>query len=190
MTKLLNYLKDINQNEKSVSRFSTVKIYIVVFFLGCVTGWIYEEIFYFVTEGIIEKRGFMYGPYLPVYGFGSIFILLFLKRFKAHPVVIFVGTIFISGVLEYATGYVMLKVWDKRWWDYTGLFMDLDGFVCLRSVLSFAIMAIFLVYLLEPLVRQAELKINSKVFTAICGIIIGVMSIDYMLTLLIRNPIG
>ena len=124
--------------------------WIFIFLIGSLIGWIYEEIFYFVTENTISNRGFFYGPYLPVYGFGSVILMVTLKKIKKYPFLIFVLSMLITGILEYITGYVMYAMYKKVWWDYTGLFLNIDGYVCFRSVFTFAIGTIGLMYWIEP----------------------------------------
>ena len=146
--------------EKNEIKEETVKVQnnifniIEIFFVASIIGWIYEMIFYKVTENILENRGFLYGPYVPVYGFGAILIVLLLKRFKKNPLILFVGMALVTGVLELIVGEFMVAVWHKRWWDYTGLFLNIDGQVCLRSVLSFAIGGLGLIYLIEPYINK------------------------------------
>ena len=61
--------------------------WILIFLIGSLIGWIYEEIFYFVTENTISNRGFFYGPYLPVYGFGSVILMVTLKKIKKRSLI-------------------------------------------------------------------------------------------------------
>lgn len=190
MSDIINFLVGINRNPTSTDLMMTIGIYIVIFFISCITGFIYEEIFYFITEKKKEKRGFLYGPYLPVYGFGSIFMLLVINPFKDNPLAIFFLSILVTGVLEYVTGAIMLKVWHKRWWDYRGLFLNIGGFVCLRSVLSFALMAFGLFYLIEPLTRTVFTTINPMVLLLVSGTIVVVMVIDLLFSIKYRDPIN
>ncbi len=163
--------------------------YFLVFFISCVTGWVYEEIFYLLTENILEKRGFLYGPYLPVYGFGALFMMLLLERFRKKPVILFVLSMVVTGVLEYFTGLFMWLIWHKRWWDYTGLFLNIDGYVCLRSVVTFAIGGLLLIYFILPLVRKDAARFKLKTITVInCSLLI-IMIFDLVLSLLFKNKI-
>ena len=181
--------------EKNEIKEETVKVQnnifniIEIFFVASIIGWIYEMIFYKVTENILENRGFLYGPYVPVYGFGAILIVLLLKRFKKNPLILFVGMALVTGILELIVGEFMVAVWHKRWWDYTGLFHNIDGQVCLRSVLSFAIGGLGLIYLIEPYINKFNEKINNKNKKTVCIAIIAIMIIDLTLCLAIRHPI-
>lgn len=157
----------------------------LIFLLGAIIGWIYEEGFSILIEKTLENRGFMYGPYLPVYGFGAIFLVYFLKRYKKHPIIIFFLSILITGITEYITGYLMETIFNRTWWDYTGLFMNIDGYVCLRSVLNFAVLSILLIYLIEPLVNKLIKKYN-KITTILTLSTFIIIIIDFIITLLFR----
>ena len=133
----------------------------LIFLIGCVTGWIYEEIFYWITEGMLRNRGILYGPWLPIYGIGALGIYA-MKPVKKHPVLLFVLCAVISGVVEYIIGYVSLRFFGMRLWDYRGLLWNLDGIICFRSVMSFAILGIVFHYLLEPKAERLVQGIRSR----------------------------
>lgn len=163
------------------------KIYywILIFMIGCFVGWIYEEIFYLVVDHKLINSGFLYGPYLPVYGWGAVFLNLLLKRFKKYPMLVFLLSILITGVLEYITGDIMFKIYNRTWWDYTGLFLNIGGYVCLRSVLSFSVGAMFLIYFIEP--KLCSFLENSKVIKKYVSILfVMVFLIDNIVTFLYR----
>ena len=181
--KKLNEVKLVTDNKLAVA-----ETYFLLFLAGSIVGWIYELFFYWIFENRISNNGFFYGSYLPIYGFGTLFIVLFTKRFKKHPIAIFLLSIPITGILEYITGYVMYEIWTSRWWDYRNLFLNIDGYVCLRSVLSFAFGAMFLIYLVEPFICILSNKMSIKMRHILCIGIIMVFIIDSVLTVLFRMP--
>ncbi|MGX8833520.1 putative ABC transporter permease [Amedibacillus sp. YH-ame6] len=161
-------------------------VLIFIFFIGCVSGWIYEEIFYYVSENWIGNRGFMYGPYLPVYGVGAVLMALLLHKYKKYPWIVFIMGMLITGIVEYITGWGMWQIWKHRWWDYTGLFMNIDGFVCLRSVFTFALGGLALIYVVEPLEEYIVSRMKQKTAWFICIIGISIMLIDFIITIFTR----
>lgn len=176
-------MKKVVKRKWSSKTFSKL---FLIFFIGCIAGWIYEEIFYYVAEGIIVNRGFLYGPYLPVYGLGALLIYLLLNRFKKQPLLVFLLSFVITGVVEYLTGLWMWEVYHKRWWDYTGLFLNIDGYVCFRSLFTFAIAALALIYVFVPLIDKLINKMGKKASFALSLTIGIIMIIDLILTLLFR----
>ena len=127
--------------------------YFVIFILGALTGYIYEVIFYYITLGVLNNWGILYGPWLPIYGVGAVFLSM-LKPLKKNPILLFILSIIITGLLEYIVGYISVNIFNQRLWDYTGLFLNINGLVCLRSVLTFAVGSLILNYLLLPLIDK------------------------------------
>lgn len=176
-------MKKVVKEKWSSKTFSKL---FLIFFIGCFIGWLYEEIFYYVGEGIIVNRGFLYGPYLPVYGVGAVLIYLLLNRFKKYPLLVFLLSFIITGIVEYLTGLWMWEVYHKRWWDYTGLFLNIDGYVCFRSLFTFAVASLTLIYLVVPLIDKLIKKMGKKGSFALSLTIGIIMIIDLILTLLFR----
>lgn len=170
------------------SKMAKVQTYFLLFLAGSIIGWFYELFFYWIFENRISNNGFFFGPYLPIYGFGTLFIVMLTKNLKKHPIAIFFLSIPITGILEYVTGYAMYEIWATRWWDYRTAFWNLDGYVCIRSVLSFAVGAILLIYLVEPLICMLSNKMGKRNRSAFCIGVILIFMIDIIATILFRMP--
>lgn len=189
MSQILTKIKALNEFQPhDEERLVTLENYFLLFLTGAIIGWIYELFFYWIFENRISNNGFFYGPYLPIYGFGTLFLILFTLKVKQHPAAIFLLSIPITGILEYLTGYVMYAIWATRWWDYRNLFMNIGGYVCLRSVLSFAVGAIILIYVVEPVICMLSQKMSRKARNILCIVIIAVFVIDIIATILFRMP--
>jgi len=188
---VLKTIKKINNDSKRVKLdlIAKIKVLVLIFIVGCFVGYIYEELFHLIIEHELVNRGFLYGPYLPVYGFGSIFLTILLKHFKKSPVLVFLFSMLITGVVEYVTGYAMWEIWHRRWWDYTGLFLNIDGYVCLRSLITFAIGALLLIYIIEPLIVKNIKKVSKRKLNISMTVFTIIFIIDIILTFLIRNKI-
>ena len=117
----------------------------LIFLTGCMVGWIYDEIYYWITEGMLRNRGILYGPWLPIYGIGALGIYE-MKPLKKNPVLLFIVCALITGIVEYIIGYIGIHFLDLRLWDYRGLFLNLDGIICFRSVVCFAVMGLIFHY--------------------------------------------
>ena len=156
---------------------------VLIFLFGSLVGFIYEELFYLIVDKKIVYQGFLYGPYLPIYGWGCLG-LLSLKKVKKHPSLVFLLAILITGILEYISGFMLLKIFNRTWWDYTGLFLNIKGLVCLRSVLTFAIGSLLLNYILIPIID----KYYNKNIRKYLYIIICIFTLDIITSILYRNP--
>lgn len=160
----------------------------LIFLTGCLVGWVYEEIFYWITEGMLRNRGILYGPWLPIYGLGALGIYA-MKPMKKNPVLLFFLCAAVSGIVEYLIGFAGIHLFGMRLWDYRGLFLNLDGIICLRSVTSFAVMGLVFHYLLEPAAERMVGKIAPKNVHTVCLILLFVFAVDCVLSALFRTPI-
>lgn len=159
---------------------------IIIFLIAAFVGWVYEIIFYYFADGAFTNRGVLYGPWLPIYGIGAVLILFF-KSLKKHPIVLFLSLMVITGVVEYIGGYVLLHMFCLRLWDYTGLFLNLDGFICLRSLLTFAVGGMVLLYFIEPKITQL-LSSGSYKLNRLVALLTIIFIIDGILSILYRTP--
>lgn len=160
----------------------------LIFLVGSAVGWIYEEIFYWITEGLLRNRGILYGPWLPIYGVGALGIYA-LKPLKRHPVLLFLLCIVITGVVEYIIGYVGIRCFGLRLWDYRGLFLNLHGIICFRSVVSFGVLGMVFHYLLEPTGEKLFRRVPDRRMRIICLLLAAVLAADCILSALFRTPI-
>jgi len=178
----MKWIKEINKENIKFDFITEIKFYILIFLTGGLAGYIYEVIFYLLTEGILINRGFLYGPFLPVYGWGALLMTILLR-----PIAVFFLAAIITGVLEYLTGHIMFLIWNKRWWDYTGLFLNINGYVCLRSVISFAIGGLLLIYMVVPLLRKLIKKTPPWIINTIIIIFLLTYTIDNYFSKMYRN---
>lgn len=160
----------------------------LIFLTGCFAGWIYEEIFYWITEGMLRNRGILYGPWLPIYGIGALGIYA-LKPWKKNPVLLFLLCAVVTGVVEYIIGFAGIHFWGMRLWDYRGLFLNIGGIICFRSVVSFAVMGLVFHYLLEPAAERMIRKANPNVIQIGCLLLALLFLADCILSALFRTPI-
>lgn len=85
----------------------------LIFLMGCLVGWLYEEVFYWITEGMLRNRGVLYGPWLPIYGAGALGIYA-MKPLKKSPFLLFLFCAIVAGVVEYVTGYAAIRFFGLR----------------------------------------------------------------------------
>ena len=137
--------------------------YVLLFFLVSFFGWIWEVCIYLVREKTFVNRGILTGPWLPVYGAGALFLYLLLHRWQKKPVLVFFISMIVCSALEYATGYFLVKMWGVKWWDYSGMFLNLNGHICFMSCLMFGIGGVFLMFFVFPIYTALYHKIPEKV---------------------------
>ena len=174
-------------NRRGISVDSMCYLFLI-FLTGCFAGWIYEEIFYWITEGLLRNRGVLYGPWLPIYGVGALGIYA-LKPLKRNPVLLFLLCVAVTGVVEYIIGYVGIRYLNMWLWDYRGLFLNIDGIVCFRSVVSFGVLGMVFHYLLEPMGEKLLGRLPKRMIRADCLALAALFLADCVLSLLFRTPI-
>ncbi|MBR1377005.1 MAG: putative ABC transporter permease [Bacilli bacterium] len=124
--------------------------YILLFLIYSVIGWTMEVVVSLVYRHRFINRGFLIGPCCPIYGFGGLFITIFLTRYKDDMLVFFVMTMFICTILEYFTSYIMEKLFKARWWDYSQKKFHINGRVCIDAMFGFAAVGGAVIYILNP----------------------------------------
>ncbi len=127
-----------------------LEIYFLLFIIYSFVGWIMEVIYNYFDCKRLMNRGFLIGPICPIYGVGSLLMIFFLKGYKSQPFILFILAILICSILEYLTSYVLEKVFKIRWWDYSQNKFNINGRICLETMVPFGIIGCLLVYFINP----------------------------------------
>lgn len=128
----------------------TISRWILLFALYSILGWCYEVLLDFVARQKLVNRGFLMGPYCPIYGFGAGLVLLLFRNTSLNPIALFLASAAVCTALEYFTSYWMERWFHARWWDYSKKHFQINGRVCLEGFLAFGAMSVILVYWLHP----------------------------------------
>lgn len=160
---------------------------LVIFFaIYSIIGWICEVIYCSILAKKPVKRGFLAGPYCPIYGFGAITLIVMLYPFasKIHSLpLLFVASVIITSIIEYFTSWLMEKMFNMRWWDYSHRRFNLNGRVCLLNSLLFGIMGIVLLYFVQPYLNNIVLSIPPDTRISIGSLFIALILTDLITTL-------
>ena len=130
--------------------FNIIAKYFLLFIIYSFAGWVMETILVSMMNKRLVDRGFLIGPYCPIYGCGALLIILFLNKFSFDPLLLFVMTVILCGILEYGTSYFMEKIFKARWWDYSHKKFNLNGRICLDNLIAFGVMGLAVTYFLNP----------------------------------------
>ena len=131
----------------------SVSQWVLLFFLYSFCGWCWEVFLYLVKERRFVNRGFLFGPILPIYGFGAVGILLTCVPVEGNmALVALVGTIAAS-LLEYVTGFLMETIFHVRYWDYSERPLNVNGYICALSAATWAVFSVFIVSVVNPFVK-------------------------------------
>lgn len=120
------------------------------FILYAFIGWCVEVAYAAVTTGKLVNRGFLNGPWCPIYGFGMLAVLLCLAPVQHNWVLLFLGGMALTTAIELVGGWVLYKRYHARWWDYTDEPFNLGGFICLRFSLMWGLGVVLVVRVVHP----------------------------------------
>ena len=158
--------KDLKLDKKQL-----ISLICLVIVISGIFGWLYEFIFYFFNNGMktFYMRGGNFLPWINIYAYGAFLILFLTYKRKKHPIQVFLISVISTGVLEYISGYILYgKLHWIKCWDYNQeilSFGNINGYVCLRSVLIFGFSALFLIYILIPiLTKLVKSKYSDMVY--------------------------
>ena len=123
---------------------------VIYFIIYSFIGWILEVIYCLFTEKKLINRGFLIGPICPIYGCGVLLIVLLINGYVTDLLSIFLKSILICSILEYFTSYIMEKLFGARWWDYSNRKYNINGRICLETMLPFGILGSLVVLFIHP----------------------------------------
>ncbi len=156
----------------------TFSTWLIFFYFYCFAGWVWETCYVSVKECKWVNRGFMHGPFLPIYGSGAIVVLIFTLPYRTNAVAVFFVGMISATILEYFTGAAMERLFHVRYWDYTGKPLNLNGYICIVSSLAWGIFSVILtLYGHEP-VEEFVLGMNINVVEFLAFVLTVYISID------------
>ena len=172
-----------------------MKIFFTLAFLfsfGSVLGWIIELLFkrFFLlsnTKGKWINPGFCTGPYLPLYGFGLCLMYLiaslekwnFIESPFWNKVILFLGMAICMTVIEYIAGILALRIVKVRLWDYTNEWGNIQGIICPKFSLIWAVLGVIYYFLIHPyIVETIKWLSKNLAFSFVIGLFFGVFMID------------
>lgn len=185
------YLKYLNEDIK-FDKETMIGIFCLLVVITGMFGFIYEFIFYYFNGGMktFYWRGGNFLPWINIYATGSIMIYLLTYKDRKKPLKVFLVSVITTGILEYFSGLGMDKIAGKRCWDYSQEILgalNINGYVCLRSVLVFGVFSLLLIYIVLPLIFYIAKKSNKKVFVTTSIILCSIIMIDEFYNLLIAR---
>ena len=157
-----------------------LKVYLL-FWTFSIIGWILEVVVCSISDKRIVNRGFLIGPYCPIYGFGAV-IMLTLSPYKNYPFVTFIFALFLCSVLEYFTSFLMEKMFKVRWWDYSNDSFNINGRVCLRNAIAFGALGVLFTKYLNPLFFSYVDRFDEKTLTIVSLIVFVITLIDIIIS--------
>lgn len=138
----------------------TIRQWLLFFFVYCFFGWIFESAVVSVKKRKFINRGFMHGPFLPLYGFGAILILFVTLPVRCNYAAMYFAGATAATILEYFTGVVMEKMFKVRYWDYSYKKFQFKGHICLSSTIAWGFLSLLLVEFIHKPVEKMIMSIS------------------------------
>lgn len=159
---------------------------VLYFFIYAFLGWLLETIYCLATLGVFNKRGFLYGPLCPIYGFGAIILIQSLKNIKTNTI----GKFFISMIaftaFEYVVSVVLESLFGLRWWDYTDEVLNFQGRISLPFSIAWGIIGTIFVERIHPFVKSKieryTLLISKKIQVLILNFLLVTIIVDFIMS--------
>ncbi len=129
----------------------TLCYYFLLFLMYAILGWIVEVINAYIQKKKFVNRGFLIGPYCPIYGVGMLAIISLLQEYTGNYIVLFILSMTICMVLEYLTSYFMELIFKARWWDYSNKKFNINGRICLETAIPFGLGGMLIMYVINPI---------------------------------------
>lgn len=163
---------------KNVKKQYSPASLILLFFVFSAAGWGWEVTYHLVEDHMFVNRGFLQGPWLPIYGTGGVLILMLLKKYFDRPVLLFFMIMGVCGVVEYTIGWMLEAVFHEKWWDYSEYVLQIQGRVCLIGLLIFGLGGLVFVYGIAPWMDRKINHMKCHTQKLLCGILIVLFAVD------------
>lgn len=161
---------------------NAVASWFLLFMFYSFAGWLLEVILGMLEHKKVVNRGFLIGPICPIYGTGAIILSLLLHTNNSIPLIIIVSLVG-GALLEYGASWLMEKIFRVRWWDYSNKPGNINGRICLESVIAFGIFGVLIVKVTTPFFLWTISLLPEMWLYVIAGLLVAWMVFDIILSL-------
>ncbi|MDP4132898.1 MAG: putative ABC transporter permease [Bacillota bacterium] len=161
---------------------NNIKSFILLFFVYSFIGWCMEVAITIIKNKKLVNRGFLVGPLCPIYGWGVLLLTLFLKKYSHDWIATFAMSILICGILEYLTSYFMEILFGARWWDYSERKFNINGRICLETLIPFGIGGTFVLEFVNPFFIDIIRNIPAALTNFIIVVLLFVFTVDTIIS--------
>lgn len=152
------------------------------FYFYCLFGWCFESTYVSLKSGHLVNRGFMRGPFLPLYGSGAIMMLLVSMPVRDNLVLTYIAGCIGATVLEYVTGVTMEALFKVRYWDYSNQKFNYKGQICLSSTIAWGFLTILMTEVVHKPIEQFVLSIPMTVLSPVVFVLTIIIVVDFTLS--------
>ncbi|MBO5291955.1 MAG: hypothetical protein J6B10_02105 [Lachnospiraceae bacterium] len=152
------------------------------FYFYCLFGWCFESAYVSARQRQLVNRGFMRGPFLPLYGSGAIMMLVVSMPFRGNLLLTYISGCIGATALEYVTGVTMEALFKVRYWDYSNQKLNYKGHICLSSTIAWGFLTIFMTDVVHKPIEQFVLAIPMSVLSPVVFVLTVVIVVDFTLS--------
>lgn len=153
-----------------------------IFIIYAFIGWCTEVSYAALDTGKFVNRGFLNGPYCPIYGCGVVIVVAILTPLQDNLVILFIGSILLTTALEFVTGYILEKVFHNKWWDYSDKPFNVKGYICLKFSIYWGLACTFIMKIVHPAIYKTITWIPFIPGVVILSIFMCVFIVDCCIT--------
>lgn len=153
-----------------------------IFLIYAIIGWCTEVAYAALDNGVFVNRGFLNGPYCPIYGCGVVIVVAALTPLKENLFLLFFGSFLLTSALEFITGYVLEKVFHNKWWDYSDKPFNIKGYVCLKFSIYWGLACTFIMDIIHPAIYKAITTIPHIAGVIVLSILMPLFLADLCVT--------
>ena len=165
---------------------STKEKLIMYFLIYAFLGWVLETFYGILVLGHFVKRGFLFGPLCPIYGFGAVIFILIFDGLKGHNVKKFFISMIVFSIFEFVASWILEMVFNLRWWDYSDAMFNIQGRICLSFSILWGLAGIIFSNFLHPFIEKKTQIILQKIAFPMQRVIIytlaSVLVTDFILS--------
>lgn len=153
-----------------------------IFIIYAFIGWCTEVSYAALDTGKFVNRGFLNGAYCPIYGCGVVIVVAILTPIKENLFILFVGSVLLTTVLEFMTGYILEKVFQNKWWDYSDKPFNVKGYICLKFSIYWGLACTFIMKVIHPMIYKTITWIPLIPGVVLLSILMCVFVVDCCIT--------
>lgn len=161
------------------TQFYYLVFYFMIYSVG---GWAVESLYRSICEKRLVNSGFMYGPYCPIYGFGTLIMILILQNLKGNISLLFIVSFVVLTLWEYGVGIYLEKVFHTKYWDYSDHKININGRICLTNSIYWGVLGVVFTLAIHPFVANHSLTVPVNIVFYVDLIMGTIMICDFIIS--------
>ncbi len=153
------------------------------FYLYCLFGWCFETTYVSINSKKFVNRGFMRGPWIPIYGFGAFVMLIITKPVENSYILVFLFGMLGATVLELVTGILMESIFKVRYWDYSDEKFNYKGHISLFTSIAWGALSVFLISFFQKIAERLVLSLSENTLKTVIYCISILFIVDVTLSI-------